>query len=216
VPSVFASATTAEGISVAVGSQVHVFDGRCTALLTPSLDFESGAERLAWSNCGTFVVIATSNGSVHFLNVNSKKVIFSQNLYKPTASSSTAFAALDLSTANADGEYSLVALTSTGMMFYFKGIDLLKLSTALQEQNMYGAQLLFCSRGMCTGWLCACVAVCTLLAGCCARPPHTPHTPTYLVVLRPRIPACAQSNRHLLRFQPIHSFPSLTRDHLPS
>ena len=81
VPAVCSSAA-AEGVLVAIGSQVHVFDGRCSALLTPSLNFETNAaERLSWSACGTFVAIATSNGVIHLLDVTTKKVFFSQTLF---------------------------------------------------------------------------------------------------------------------------------------
>lgn len=145
VPTVFASASE-EGVTVAVGSQVHVLDGRCSSLLSPSLDFESSAENVSWSEDGTFVAIATSSGAVHFLDVTVGKVIHSQNLGQGRAAKGkAAFAALEFSAADAEGNYSMIALMSSGVLIYFTGINLSKLRAAIAGEHFLHVQLAFFS-----------------------------------------------------------------------
>ena len=137
VPHIYA-ASSEDGLCVAAGSQVHLFDNRCNTLHT-SLSLDGTAELVAWSDDASFLVVATSNGVLHFIDVTTKKRLFSQELFKnPTASA--AFASLTFSAQAQTGAYEMVALSRSGALFCFVNIDLAGLRNAIAQGNMAAAK----------------------------------------------------------------------------
>ena len=94
-------------------------------------------------------MIASSDGVIHFVDAEGKKVLFSQELckrgkharafvslcFKGTHGSSAATVA----SGHADDEHTLVALTAAGQLFHFAGVDLAGLRDAIDNRDGAGA-----------------------------------------------------------------------------
>ena len=90
--------------------------------------------------------IPYSNGVVHFVDADTKRVLFSQELGKPKKGCNRAFASLcfvesaPATDGSADGEHLLVALTTSGQLFYFTNVDLPALRDSIENKDLAGAQ----------------------------------------------------------------------------
>lgn len=104
---------------------------------------DATAEIASFCSDGSFLVIACSNGVVHFLDVGSSRKLFSQTLMKPPKSGA-AFVSAEFSPPDITGAYDLLVLSTSGNLFQFSGIDLTKLRTAIEAGDVASAKEVSC------------------------------------------------------------------------
>ncbi|XP_071799216.1 kinetochore-associated protein 1-like [Asterias amurensis] len=134
-PDVYATSAP-EGFCVAAGCQVSLFDEVCQKFIS-TLSFESDVDVVAWSQDSLFLVVAERSGSIHFVDVELKQILFSKVLKSRTEMDNTkCFLQVVFSPSKIPAVHDLLILSSDGQLIRFSNINLEKLNEAIEARDL--------------------------------------------------------------------------------
>ncbi|XP_022097333.1 kinetochore-associated protein 1-like [Acanthaster planci] len=152
-PHVYA-ACAPEGFCVVAGSQVSLFDEACQKFIS-TLSFESDVDVVTWSKDSLFLVVAECSGSIHFVDVELKQVLFSQVLKSGSETvDKKCFLQMMFSPGKDAAVHDLLILRADGQLFRFSNINLEKLNEAIEARDLQLAKELqasICMESLDTG-----------------------------------------------------------------
>ncbi|CAH1790791.1 unnamed protein product [Owenia fusiformis] len=127
-PRVFATARE-DGLCVSAGNNLSIF-GQCGHDFLVTIDFGADIDVLEWSCDSQFIVAGTSNGRLHFVDIERQKILFSKDLVPASEIiESKAFQRIVFTLSTTHTSSNLLILTSSGKIVRITHIDL----TAIRE-----------------------------------------------------------------------------------